>query len=65
MFVKQSWGGAEGDNYRDMNAPVRGRAVMNPIIRRGIEIFSPGAARPRLVWMGSVPLKIREFMAHA
>ncbi len=65
MFVKVTWGSAEGDNYRAMTAPARGRAVENPIIRRGIELFSPGAARPRLVWMGTVPEMIRDRMANA
>lgn len=65
MFVGMTWGWGEAMRYRPYAAPERAEAVSNRVIRRGIELFSPGAPRPAIAWMREMPESLRAAVDHA
>ena len=62
-FVAMEWDSDEP--YRGYDAPTHGRALENGVIRRGVELLSPDAPRPELVWAGTVPDLLREAVEQA
>ncbi len=65
FFVSMIWGVPAGARSSGFRAPKRGRAIDNTIIRRGLEIWSPGAVEPHLFWAGEVPGPLRAAVASA
>lgn len=65
IFVGMTWGFGQAMDYRAYSAPAHGRAADNRVIRRGIELLSPGAPRPRIAWMAELPESLRTAVVEA
>ena len=65
IFVGMIWGAGEAFKASGFSAPARNKAVDNTIIRRGLEIWSPGTSTPDLFWTADVPSAIRAAVVNA
>lgn len=62
-FVAITWD--DDGPYRGYDAAAHARAVDNGVIRRGLELTSPDAPRPHLVWAADVPGPLRDALEAA
>lgn len=65
IFVGMIWGAGEAFKASGFSAPARNKAVDNTIIRRGLEIWSPGTSTPDLYWTADVPSAVRDAVVNA
>lgn len=61
-FVGMTWDSKEVESYVVLKAPKRNSSIGNPIIKRGIEIFSPGAPSPIITMIGDIPEAVKSAM---